>query len=205
MSDRLLETMASMPNICRAIHLPAQSAPRLRMLCRMNRKYDRECRACRIAAIRRYMRPDYAPSIRHDRPGSRFSRARRRRSTKRRSRWMRESMGMSAFMFNNTGAPKHFRPAPYARRRPPTRVKSARLTEHHRPPGRTPRWRATAATRRDDSKCSLRVGVAQARRPARGPQPQNKASSVFDRRVSGGRPATTCGCTSPAARPRHLI
>ncbi len=41
MSDRLLETMASMPNICRAIHLPAQSGAST-MLRRMNRKYDRE-------------------------------------------------------------------------------------------------------------------------------------------------------------------
>ena len=56
MSDRLLETMASMPNICRAIHLPAQSGAST-MLRRMNRKYDREWYLRRIAAIRRYM-PD---------------------------------------------------------------------------------------------------------------------------------------------------
>ena len=36
MSDRLLETMASMPNICRSIHLPAQSGSTA-MLERMNR------------------------------------------------------------------------------------------------------------------------------------------------------------------------
>ncbi len=58
MSDRLLETMASMPNICRAIHLPAQSGATL-MLERMNRKYTREWYLDRIAAIRRYM-PDCA-------------------------------------------------------------------------------------------------------------------------------------------------
>ncbi len=58
MSDRLLETMASMPNICRAIHLPAQSGAST-MLRRMNRKYDREWYLGRIAAIRRYM-PDCA-------------------------------------------------------------------------------------------------------------------------------------------------
>ena len=40
-SDRLLETMASMPNICRHIHLPAQSGSS-RMLQLMNRKYTRE-------------------------------------------------------------------------------------------------------------------------------------------------------------------
>ena len=58
MSDRLLETMASMPNIGRAIHLPAQSGA-TSMLERMNRKYTREWYLDRIAAIRRYM-PDCA-------------------------------------------------------------------------------------------------------------------------------------------------
>ena len=58
MSDRLLETMASMPNICRAIHLPAQSGA-TSMLGRMNRKYTREWYLDRVAAIRRYM-PDCA-------------------------------------------------------------------------------------------------------------------------------------------------
>lgn len=58
MSDRLLETMASMPNICRCIHLPAQSGS-TRMLSLMNRKYTREWYLDRIAAIRRYM-PDCA-------------------------------------------------------------------------------------------------------------------------------------------------
>jgi len=56
MSDRLLEVMASMPNICRSIHLPAQSGA-TSMLERMNRKYSREWYLGRIAAIRRYM-PD---------------------------------------------------------------------------------------------------------------------------------------------------
>lgn len=58
MSDRLLETMASMPNICRAIHLPAQSGA-TSMLARMNRKYTREWYLGRVEAIRRYM-PDCA-------------------------------------------------------------------------------------------------------------------------------------------------
>jgi len=58
MSDRLLETMASMPNICRAIHLPAQSGA-TSMLERMNRKYTREWYLGRVAAIRRCM-PDCA-------------------------------------------------------------------------------------------------------------------------------------------------
>ena len=58
MSDRLLEVMASMPNICRAIHLPAQSGSSV-MLERMNRKYTREWYLDRVAAIRRYM-PDCA-------------------------------------------------------------------------------------------------------------------------------------------------
>lgn len=58
MSDRLLEVMASMPNICRAIHLPAQSGATT-MLARMNRKYTREWYLDRVAAIRRYL-PDCA-------------------------------------------------------------------------------------------------------------------------------------------------
>ena len=56
MSDRLLETMASMPNICRSIHLPAQSGATT-MLERMNRKYTREWYLDRVGAIRRRM-PD---------------------------------------------------------------------------------------------------------------------------------------------------
>ena len=58
MSDRLLEVMAAYPNICRAIHLPAQSGSTA-MLERMNRKYTRAWYLDRIAAIRRYM-PDCA-------------------------------------------------------------------------------------------------------------------------------------------------
>ncbi len=58
MSDRLLEVMASMPNICRSIHLPAQSGA-TSMLERMNRKYTREWYLGRIAAIRRLL-PDCA-------------------------------------------------------------------------------------------------------------------------------------------------
>lgn len=56
LSDRLLEVMAANANICRAIHLPAQSGS-TRMLDIMNRKYTREWYLGRIAAIRRYL-PD---------------------------------------------------------------------------------------------------------------------------------------------------
>lgn len=55
-SDRLLEVMARYDNICKAIHLPAQSGSN-EVLKRMNRKYTREWYLERIAAIRRYM-PD---------------------------------------------------------------------------------------------------------------------------------------------------
>ncbi len=58
MSDSLIETMASMPNICRAIHLPAQSGSTA-VLERMNRKYTREWYLGRVEAIRRLM-PDFA-------------------------------------------------------------------------------------------------------------------------------------------------
>ncbi len=57
-SDALLEVMASHENICRTIHLPAQSGSSA-MLKRMNRKYTREWYLERVAAIRRYM-PDCA-------------------------------------------------------------------------------------------------------------------------------------------------
>ncbi len=60
LSDAVLETMAAHPNICRAIHLPAQSGS-TRMLALMNRKYTREWYLERIDAIRRYM-PDCAVS-----------------------------------------------------------------------------------------------------------------------------------------------
>ena len=57
-SDRLLDVMSHYDNICKAIHLPAQSGSSA-VLERMNRKYTREWYLDRIAAIRRYM-PDCA-------------------------------------------------------------------------------------------------------------------------------------------------
>lgn len=56
LSDELIDTIASRPNICRAIHLPAQSGSS-RILELMNRKYTREWYLGRIAAIRRRL-PD---------------------------------------------------------------------------------------------------------------------------------------------------
>ena len=58
LSDRRIEVMASYPNICRAVHLPAQSGSD-RMLAAMNRKYTRAWYLERVAAIRRRM-PDCA-------------------------------------------------------------------------------------------------------------------------------------------------
>ena len=57
-SDNLLEVMARYENICKAIHLPAQSGSN-EMLKKMNRKYTREWYLERVAAIHRYM-PDCA-------------------------------------------------------------------------------------------------------------------------------------------------
>ncbi len=57
-SDALLKVMARHDNICKAIHLPAQSGSN-EMLKKMNRKYTREWYLERVAAIRRYM-PDCA-------------------------------------------------------------------------------------------------------------------------------------------------
>ena len=56
LSDRLLEVMASHPNICRCIHLPVQSGSN-RMLKLMNRKYTVEWYLDRVEAIRHFM-PD---------------------------------------------------------------------------------------------------------------------------------------------------
>ncbi len=58
LSDELLEVMAAYPNICRSIHLPAQSGADT-MLERMNRKYTRAWYLQRIESIRRHM-PDCA-------------------------------------------------------------------------------------------------------------------------------------------------
>ena len=54
LSDELLHAMARHPNICRAIHLPAQSG-NSRILELMNRKYTREWYLGRIEAIRRIL------------------------------------------------------------------------------------------------------------------------------------------------------
>ena len=55
-SDRVIDTMAAHPNICRHIHLPVQSGSS-RMLEKMRRKYDREWYLERVARIRSVM-PD---------------------------------------------------------------------------------------------------------------------------------------------------
>ena len=51
LSDQVLHVMAAHPNLCRAIHLPAQSGS-TRILELMNRKYTREWYLDRIAAIK---------------------------------------------------------------------------------------------------------------------------------------------------------
>ena len=60
MSDATLEVIANYPNICKHIHLPAQSGS-TKILKAMNRKYTREDYLERIAAIRRIL-PDAAIS-----------------------------------------------------------------------------------------------------------------------------------------------
>lgn len=60
LSDSLLEVMVRNPNICRAVHLPAQSGSSA-VLKSMNRKYTREWYLERMNAIKRYM-PDCAIS-----------------------------------------------------------------------------------------------------------------------------------------------
>lgn len=56
LSDEVIQIMATTPNICRAVHLPAQSGSD-RMLEAMNRKYTRTWYLDRIAAIKHAM-PD---------------------------------------------------------------------------------------------------------------------------------------------------
>jgi tRNA-2-methylthio-N6-dimethylallyladenosine synthase len=58
MTDELLHTIAKYPNICRSIHLPAQSG-NTRILDMMKRGYSREWYLERISAIRRIV-PDCA-------------------------------------------------------------------------------------------------------------------------------------------------
>lgn len=55
-SDQLLKTMAQYDNICKSIHLPAQSGSN-EMLKKMNRKYTREWYLERVAAIKHFL-PD---------------------------------------------------------------------------------------------------------------------------------------------------
>ena len=55
-SDKVIETMASRPNICRCIHLPVQSGSNA-MLEKMRRRYTREWYLGRVAKIRSEM-PD---------------------------------------------------------------------------------------------------------------------------------------------------
>lgn len=54
LSDELLKVMASNPNVCRSIHLPAQSGS-TEVLKRMNRKYTREWYMDRISAIKKFL------------------------------------------------------------------------------------------------------------------------------------------------------
>ena len=56
MSDDIINVIATVPNVCRHIHLPVQSGSN-KVLKAMNRKYTREWYLDRIAAIRRAM-PD---------------------------------------------------------------------------------------------------------------------------------------------------
>ena len=122
MSDGLLEVMASMPNVCRAIHLPAQSGA-TSMLGRMNRKYTREWYLDRIAAIRRYL-PDCAITTDLIAGFSGETEEDHRETLS----LMREARYESAFMFKYSERPGTFA----ARKLPddvPEEVKNRRLQE----------------------------------------------------------------------------
>ena len=122
MSDRLLEVMASKPNICRCIHLPAQSGSS-RMLEKMNRKYTREWYLGRVAAIRRLL-PDCAVTTDLIAGFSGETEEDHRETLS----LMREARYESAFMFKYSERPGTFA----ARKLPddvPEEVKNRRLQE----------------------------------------------------------------------------
>ena len=58
MTDEIIDVIATVPNVCKHIHLPVQSGSN-KVLKAMNRKYTREWYLGRVAAIRRYL-PDCA-------------------------------------------------------------------------------------------------------------------------------------------------
>ena len=120
--DRLLEIMAARPNVCRAIHLPAQSGS-TRMLERMNRKYTREWYLGRVAAIRRLL-PDCAVTTDLIAGFSGETEEDHRETLS----LMREARYESAFMFKYSERPGTFA----ARKLPdavPEEVKNRRLQE----------------------------------------------------------------------------
>lgn len=122
LSDELLHAMARHPNICRAIHLPAQSG-NSRILELMNRKYTREWYLGRMRGVRRIL-PDCADLDRPDR-GFCTETEQEHRDT---LSLMREVGYEFAFMFKyserpNTKAARHMTDDV------PENVKTARLTQ----------------------------------------------------------------------------
>ena len=173
-SDRLLEVMAEMPNICRAIHLPAQSGASS-MLARMNRKYTREWYLDRVAAIRRYL-PDCAVTT--DLIAG-FSGETEEEHAATLS-LMREVGYEFAYMFKYSE-----RPGTYAHKHlpddVPEEVKSARLAGDHCPAERT-EPREQPARRGARIRSAGRGNVQARREPAFGPYLAEQGRGIRPRR-----------------------
>ena len=173
LSDELLHAMARHPNICRAIHLPAQSG-NSRILELMNRKYTREWYLGRIGAIRRIL-PDCAISTDLI-AGFCTETEQEHRDT---LSLMREVGYEFAFMFKyserpNTKAARHMADDV------PENVKTARLTQiielQNEPPRRGPHVRG-----------ARRRSLQAARRPAVRPHVAEQGRRIRPRHPPGRR------------------
>ena len=183
-----------MPNICRAIHLPAQSGASS-MLARMNRKYTRRMVPRPGAAIRRYL-PDCAVTT--DLIAG-FSGETEEEHAATLS-LMREVGYEFAYMFKYSE-----RPGTYAHKHlpddVPEEVKSARLAEIIALQNELSRAGATCATWGADSKCWSRERPAR-REPNFRAVPRRTRS--WSSTAAATASATMCGSASRAALPRRF-
>ena len=186
-SDSLLEVMAEMPNICRAIHLPAQSGASS-MLARMNRKYTREWYLDRVAAIRRYDRPDRRIFGR-DGGG-----ARRDALADARGR-LRVRLYVQIF-----GAPRHLRAQAPARRRA-RRGEVGAAGRNHRPAERT-EPREQPARRGARIRSAGRGNVQARREPAFGPYLAEQGRGL---RPRPARRRRLCACAYYGVHPGDAV
>lgn len=179
LSDELLHAMARHPNICRAIHLPAQSG-NSRILELMNRKYTREWYLGRIEAIRRIL-PDCAISTDLI-AGFCTETEQEHRDT---LSLMREVGYEFAFMFKYSERPNTKAARPHGRRRARKREDGAADANHRaaeravarkQPPRRRPHVRG-----------ARRRSIQAARRPVVRPHVAEQGRRARPRRPPGRR------------------